>query len=221
MRKVKRPGGISRRGRPPQISREAIVRAARHIVEGEGIDALTMRRLADALGVVPMAIYRHVRDKNELLVCLVDVAYNEMRAPRLPRNPRARLVKLWVFLHDGLSRYPWVVQAIVRSDVMAPSVLPQMEALLKAGIDCGLTVEQSADAYRIVWQYTVGAVMLRSAMIERSTAKRSSMVVQTLLSADSSAMPTLAAAARYWFAPPHILPYEEGVNRILDGALGR
>jgi len=61
-----------RRGRPPRLSREAVVAAAGTIVAGEGIDALTMRRGADQLGSSPMWIYRHVRDKDELLVALLD-----------------------------------------------------------------------------------------------------------------------------------------------------
>jgi AcrR family transcriptional regulator len=220
MPKVKHPGK-GRPGRPARIDRDAIVRAARRIVERDGIDAVTMRRVADDLGVVPMAIYRHVRDKNELFVYLLDAAYRELRPPRLPRSPRARLAKLWAFLHDGLARYPWVVQAIVRSDILAPSVLPQMEAILEAAAGCGLNEVQAGDAYRVVWQYTVGELMLRSAMLDRMNAARPSMVVQTLLAADPSSMPRLAAVARHWFAPPHILAYEDGLQMILDGVLPR
>jgi AcrR family transcriptional regulator len=207
------------RGRPARISRESIVEAAYRIVEAEGIDALTMRRVGDELGVVPMALYRHVGDKNELMVLLLDSAYTRLRKPRLPTAPRARLAALWIFLHDGLAQYPWVVQAIVRSDIMAPSVLAQMEAILKAFVDCGLTIAQAGDAYRIVWQYTVGELMLRSVMLERTAAQQPSMVVQTLLGVDASKMPTLAQTARYWFVPPRFLPYKEGLDAVVDGVL--
>lgn len=209
----------SPRGRPARISRESIVEAAYRIVESEGIDALTMRRVGDELAVVPMALYRHVGDKNELMVLLLDSAYRRLRKPRFPKPARARLAALWTFLHDGLAQYPWVVQAIVRSDIMAPSVLVQMEAILKASVDCGLTIAQAGDAYRIVWQYTVGELMLRSAMLERMNREQPSMVVQTLLGVDEAKMPTLAQTARYWFDPPRLLPYKDGLQAVLDGLL--
>ncbi|MEO6990587.1 MAG: helix-turn-helix domain-containing protein [Candidatus Baltobacteraceae bacterium] len=218
MRKVK---GLPRRrpGRPARISREAVVEAARRIVEAEGIDGLTMRRVADELGVVPMAIYRHVARKDELVVLLVDAAYRELPEPLLPRMPRTRLIALWVFLHDGLAQFPWVVAAIVRSDIFAPSVLPKMDAILKASVDCGLTIAQAGDAYRVVWQYTVGELMLRSAMLERMKAAAPSMLVRTLLDVDPGALPTLAATARSWFSPPRFLTYEAGLQLVLDGVL--
>lgn len=207
------------RGRPPRISRDVIVATARAIVDAEGIDALTMRRVADELGIVPMAIYRHVRDKDELLVFLSDAAYRDLRKPRLPKDPRRRLVALWSFLHAGLERYPWVIEALVRSDLIAPSVLAQMDDILKSSVDCGLTIAQAADAYRILWQFTVGELSLRTSMLKRMNTQAPSVVVRTLLGVDPRETPTLAAAAQYWFAPPKFLRYEDGLQAIIDGLL--
>lgn len=214
-----KPKQARARGRPPRVSREAIVATARAIVDAEGIDALTMRRVADELAIVPMAIYRHVRDKDELLVFLLDAAYRELRKPRLPKDPRRRVITLWTFLHAGLERYPWVIEALVRSDLIAPSVLTQMDEIIKSFVDCGLTIAQAADAYRITWQFTVGALNLRAAMLKRMNTAAPSAVVRTLLGVDPREMPTLAAAAQYWFVPPKFLPYEEGLEAILDGLL--
>ncbi len=210
---------LSRRGRPARMSQEKIVQAARRIVESDGIDGLTMRRLAQKLQIAPMAIYRHVREKNEVLVLLLDDAYRELKPPRRSSTPRARLTALWKFLHAGLERYPWVVEAIVRSDLMAPSVLAQMEAILRSLVECGLTAAQAGDAYRVIWQFTVGELILRSSAQKRLSNARPSMVVDTLLSVDVKAMPTLAQVARYWFVPPRYLKYETGLKVILDGLL--
>lgn len=211
--------GPRRRGRPARVCRAGIVDTARRIVEMGGIDALTMRRVAQELGIAPMAIYRHVRDKDELLVLLLDAAYAELAPPRPSSSPRARLAALWTFLHAGLAQYPWVVEAIVRADVMAPAVLAQMEAILASFVDCGLTIAQAGDAYRVVWQFTVGELMLHGAMMKRLDTANPSMVVQTLLNADPASMPTLARVASYWFIPPKLLPYEHGLRCVLDGLL--
>ncbi len=218
MENVKIPP-LRRRGRPARTSRKKIVQAARRIIESEGIDRLTMRRLADELQIAPMAIYRHVREKNEVLVLLLDDAYGELKPPRRGTSPRARLTALWKFLHAGLERYPWVVEAIVRSDLMAPSVLAQMEAILQSLIECGFNSAQAGDAYRVIWQFTVGELMLKSSAQRRLNSAKPSMVVQTLLNVDAAAMPTLAVVARYWFAPPKYLKYETGLTFVIDGLL--
>ena len=104
-----------RRGRPPRFSRAAIVDAARGIVERDGIAALSMRRVATELGSSPMAIYRHVRDKDELLVLLLDALAREVPRPELADEPRTRLRQVCRAMHDGLATYPWVVEVLARA----------------------------------------------------------------------------------------------------------
>src|SRR5919108_3871291 len=60
------------RGRPPTIDREAVLDTAVRLLDAEGVDALTMRRLASELGVSAMAPYPHVGSKDELLMVLID-----------------------------------------------------------------------------------------------------------------------------------------------------
>ena len=57
----------ARAAAPPRLSREALVEAAMALADREGLDALTIRRLAGEIGVTPMALYWHVKDKDELL----------------------------------------------------------------------------------------------------------------------------------------------------------
>src|SRR5438874_1648053 len=83
----------------------AIAQEARAIVERDGIEALTMRATAAALGASPMSLYRHVRDKDELLVLLLDQLASELPRPRLPREPRARLRAACRAMRDGLHEH--------------------------------------------------------------------------------------------------------------------
>jgi AcrR family transcriptional regulator len=217
MRKGKR--AESGPGRPPRISRDAIVASARDIVSRFGFEALSMRRISEELDATPMAIYRHVRDKDELLALMLDASYRELRKPRLPQPPRERLIALWIFFYRVLARYPWVIEALARYDVMAPSVLPQLEKLIEASVDCGLTISQAADAYRIVWQYTAGAVMLQQSTAKRAAASYRTPAMQTMSSIDAASMPKLAAAAQCWSRRSGSDSYEAGLNVILDGIL--
>lgn len=75
-------------GRPPRISREEVVGTARRIVDSEGVARLTMRRLAAEIGSTPMALYHHVRNKEELLVLLLDdYAARTLHRPGCPPSP--------------------------------------------------------------------------------------------------------------------------------------
>jgi AcrR family transcriptional regulator len=206
-------------GRPARISLEAIVDAAREIVDSEGFEALSMRRIGDHLNATPMATYRHVRDKDALLAAMLDASYRELPKPRLPRSPRKRLAVLWTFFYRVLARYPWVIEALARYDVMAPSVLPQLEQLIQASVECGLTIDRAANAYRIVWQYTAGAVLLHQALEKRLAAANRTSVMQTMARIDAATMPNLAAAARCWSKLSRSSSYEGGLNVIIDGIL--
>jgi AcrR family transcriptional regulator len=72
--------------------------AAEAIIEREGVDALSMRRLARELDSSTMALYRHVRDRDDLLVLLLDRLAADLPRPRLPRDPRRRLLALFKVL---------------------------------------------------------------------------------------------------------------------------
>src|SRR5246127_5987746 len=76
-----------RRGRPPTIDREAVLDTAIRLLDAEGVEALTMRRLASELGVSAMAPYRHVGSKDELLMVLVDRLAARLVYPARPPGP--------------------------------------------------------------------------------------------------------------------------------------
>ena len=67
------------------LSRDRVLRAAVALADKAGIESLSMRKLAQELGVVPMALYKHVANKDELLDGIVDVVVGEIRSPG-PRN---------------------------------------------------------------------------------------------------------------------------------------
>src|SRR5947207_13783231 len=104
-----RGGGASQPGRPPRLSQEAILAAARVILEEEGPHRLSMRRLAKDLDSTPMALYYHVGSKDELLLLLLDEYAREFPRPPLPEDPQERLLAAAQVLHDVLSDCPWIV----------------------------------------------------------------------------------------------------------------
>lgn len=99
-----RPGRL---GRPPRLSREAILVAAQRVLDEEGAEYLSMRRLARELSSTPMALYHHVRDKDELLMLLLDAYVRRIPRPDFADHPRERVVAGAQALHDILEDCPW------------------------------------------------------------------------------------------------------------------
>jgi AcrR family transcriptional regulator len=200
-----------------------VIDAARVIVERDGIDALTMRRVARELGSSPMAIYRHVRDKDELLVLLLDRLAAELPRPRFSREPRRRLQQASRFMRDGLARYGWVVDVLAQGDLIAPEILWLMEEIVAGLLACGLSPSQAADGYRAIWQFTVGELIIRRGLERTAALGRPPFVVGVLMSVDPEKLPALASLAGHWPPRPPTRDrdaYDIGLTAMLDGLLG-
>lgn len=206
-------------GRPPRLSRDAVITAAAAIVAREGVEKLTMRVVADELGSSPMSIYRHVRDKDELLVLLLDRLAAELPRPRLPRDPRARLLKACRVMRDGLAAHPWVVDVLAGGDLIAPSILWLLEEIVASFVACGLTHAQAADGYRAVWQFTIGELIVRRGLDRVATLNRPPYVLEVLTSVDPRELPTLAALASHWASARQRDSYDIGLEALVDGLL--
>jgi AcrR family transcriptional regulator len=198
-----------------------VVSAARTVVERDGVDALTMRRVAQELDSSPMAIYRHVRDKDQLLVLLLDRLAAELPKPRLPPQPRARLQRACRAMRDGLAEHSWVVDVLAGGDLIAPSILWLMEEIVAGFVACGLSHAQAADGYRAVWQFTVGELMVRRGLDRTAALGRPPFVLGVLTSVDPRKLPTLAALAPYWAPARGKDSFDIGLTALLDGLIAK
>ena len=207
-------------GRPPRLSRAAVVDAAAAVVDRDGIDGLTMRRVAEELDSSPMALYRHVRDKDELLVALLDRLVERLPRPDLPEDPRDRILVAFGVIHDGLAASPWVVGLLAAGDLMAPSVAWLIEEIHAGLVACGLPAERAVAAYRALWQFTIGELTIRDAgarVIPR--ADRPAVQTTTRTEVDPEVFPTLAAVADHWAAARGRDTYTEDLAALLDGLI--
>jgi AcrR family transcriptional regulator len=198
-----------------------VVAAARSIVENDGIDALTMRRVALELNSSPMAIYRHVRDRDELLIALLDTLAAELPRPEFAVDPRARLRQACRAMRDGLAQHPWVVDVLAGGDLIAPSILWLMEEVVAGFVACGLSPAQAADGYRAVWQFMVGELMIHRGLQRMARLGRPPYVLQVLTSVDADRFPTLATLAPLWASARARDMFDPGLDALLAGLLAR
>ena len=180
-----------------------------------------MRRVARELDSSPMAIYRHVRDKDQLLVLMLDRLAATVAVPRFDADPRTRLYQACRAMRDGLARYPWVVDVLAQGDLIAPSILWVIEAIVAGFIACGLSEERAAEGYRAVWQFTVGELIIRRGLDRTAALGRPPFVVGVLTGVDPVALPALAAVRDKWRPARASDSYDVGIGALLDGLISR
>src|SRR5918992_298869 len=106
----RRPAAIAPARRPrteAPLSRDRILYAAVRLADSDGIDALSMRKLAQQLGVDPMSLYNHVRDKEDLLDGIVDVVVGEIELVALGADWRSSLRETILAARRTMLRHPW------------------------------------------------------------------------------------------------------------------
>jgi AcrR family transcriptional regulator len=123
------------------LNRARVLQAAVVLADEVGLDALSMRRLADNLGVVPMALYKHVANKDELLDGMVDVLIGEI-APAAPGGDWKRAVRQRVLsARKALLRHPWARQVLESRTTRTPTVLGYMDEFIGLFLAGGFSVD--------------------------------------------------------------------------------
>jgi AcrR family transcriptional regulator len=127
------------------LRRGTVLATAVALADAEGLEAVSMRRLADALGVVPMALYKHVADKEDLLDGMVDTVIGEVPPTSALRADqwRAAVHETLLATRAVVARHPWARRALETRTVRTPVVLGHMERVsqlfLRAGFSPDLT----------------------------------------------------------------------------------
>src|SRR3954453_19187630 len=219
-RSSKRPPGgggsaTRRRGRPPTIDREAVLDAAISLLDAEGVEALTMRRLASELGVSAMTPYRYVGSKDELLIVLGDRLAARLVYPARPRDPKGAMLVLWSTIYDSLAEHAWVPEVLARRRMMAPSGLGAIEEIHAALRDAGLSIEAAVRAYRLMWNLTLGSLLVRAGASSEEPSPQRGLRG----SADPGRYPMLAAAAAAWTEADDRATYHEDLEALIDALL--
>ena len=117
---------------PPRapLSRERVLGAAVALADEHGVEAISMRRIAQELGVVPMALYNHVANKDELLDGMVDVVVGEIDPPATGAGWRTAIRRRVLSARGALLRHPWASRVIESRTDPTPLVLAYMDSMI-------------------------------------------------------------------------------------------
>jgi len=123
------------------LSRDRVLRAAVALADAAGIESLNMRKLAQELGVVPMALYKHVANKDQLLDGMVDVIVGEIQPPVSGSDWKSDVRQRILAARRALLRHPWASRVIESRATPTPVVLAYLDSLIGMFRTGGLSVD--------------------------------------------------------------------------------
>jgi len=147
--------GVRTDGRVP-LNRDRVLQAALRMVDEGGIEALSMRKLGQSLGVAGMALYNHVANKDEILDGLVDLVLSEFELPSAAGDWEAAIRRLAVSAHDALLRHRWACPLILSGVRLRPGRLRYMESLMQCLKDAGFSPQATYHAYHTIDSHILG-----------------------------------------------------------------
>ena len=151
-----------RRGRPPTLSRDRVIAAAVGLVQADGFDRLTLRRLANELGSGATSVYWHVRDKGQLLDLVIDELIGRIEIPE-QGDPVAWLTAFARSDREVLSAYPGLAELILERGGAGPNGIRQAEAVLAVLSQAGVPDRRLMDAYHTLLVYVNGFTIATTA----------------------------------------------------------
>jgi AcrR family transcriptional regulator len=203
-----------KRGRPPATSCEEIATAALRLAVQEGVEAVTIRRLAAEIGVAPMTIYSHAQTKDEIIDLMTAAALESFEFRLDPEQPwPAQLHAGFLALYETMRAHPVVVDLITGSRAMTgPAVDRVRETLLGAMDAAGLPRQRAVDIFNTLGAYVVGVVT-----IETARERRAAELVAHVRSLPRGKYPVLSKAPATWARPIPSETIELGLRCLIDG----
>lgn len=144
------------RGRRTALRRDRVLRAAVGVADRDGIEALTMRRLGQELGVEAMSLYNHVANKDEVLDGIVDVVVAEIDVPPPGTHWRTAMRQRAISAHEVLLAHPWAATLITSRFSIGPGMTRYLDATLGRLREGGFSVDGALDAWNALDSHIYG-----------------------------------------------------------------
>ena len=140
----------------PRLNRERVLEGAMAVADAGGIDALTIRLLAQQLGVKPMSVYYYVASKDEILDGIVDLVFSEIELPAADGDWRAEIRRRADSARAVLRAHPWAIGLMESRTSPGPATLRHHDAVIAALRGAGFSPALTAHAYALLDSYVYG-----------------------------------------------------------------
>ncbi len=203
-----------------RLGRERVLRAAIAQADDGGLDALSMRKLADALEFAPMALYRHVANKDDLIDAMVDVVFSEVELPAPGPDWRTAMRRRAISLRDALLRHRWAIGLMESRANPGAASLRHHDAMIGSLRAGGFDMAMAAHAYSLLDSYIYGFALTKMNLPFDSGAEVAEVAETMLEPFPMDAYPNLVA-----FISEHAMQpgydygdeFEYGLDVILEG----
>jgi AcrR family transcriptional regulator len=202
-----------------RLSRELVLQTAMSHADDGGIEALTMRRLAQELGVAPMALYRHVANKDDLIDGLIDVVFSEIALPSTGGDWKAAMRVRAISLRDVLARHRWAIGLMEARHNPGPANLRHHDSVIGSLRAAGFDMARVAHAYSLLDAYIYGFALTKMNLPFDENTDMAAMADQVLAPFPVDEYPNMVA-----FITDHAMKpgysfgdeFEYGLDVILD-----
>jgi AcrR family transcriptional regulator len=216
-------GGVeltSRKGPAKEpLSREKIVLAAVARADSDGFESCSIRKIAQGLDAAPMALYRHVSSKEDLLAGMVDVVFSEMYPPAIGGNWRSELRERGVSARSALQRHPWAIGLMETTTSPGPASAVHHNATMGCLREAGFPFRAAVHAYNLLDAYTYGFA-LQEKTIPFETPEESVEMAELTIGERGAEFPYLAEVMSEFATSggyDYTEEFEFGLDFILDG----
>jgi AcrR family transcriptional regulator len=203
------------------LTREHVVDAALTVISTRGVDALSMRALATRLGVVPGALYRHVRNKQQLYDLVLDGVLAEVDCEVDHHLAWTEQVKVLAHrLRTVLENHPGIAGLLKTRDPLGPHSLALAEAFLAPLDAAGLPERETGLAFSLIYDYTLGFALCSSSSVNEQRvqdAATRNKLHAFLRSLPADRFPTLVALGEHVWLNNRDERFTAGLNTLVAG----
>ena len=203
------------------LTRERVVAEALVIIAADGAQSLSMRALAAHLGVVPGALYRHVRGKEQLYDLILDAVLSEVDCQADADTPwAAQVAVLAGRLRTVLENHPGTAALLKTRDPLTPTSLALGEAFLAPLLAAGLPGREAALAFRLIYDYILGFALAdptspaEQRLHDNATREQLHAFFRSL---PASRFPALSACGLHVWDGDHDQRFSAGLETLLRG----
>ncbi len=210
---------ISAGGSRPPLSRERVLRAAITHADEAGLDALTMRKLAGILEVAPMALYRHIANRDDLIDAMIDVVFSEIVLPTGGAHWKAAMRERALSLRDVLSRHRWAIGLMESRSRPGPANLRHHDAVIGKLRAAGFDIPMVAHAYSLLDGYIYGFALTKMSLPFETVDEMTAVARDMFEPFPASEYPNLAEFVTEHVMQPgydYATEFEYGLDLILD-----
>ncbi len=203
-----------------RLSRERVLRAAIAHADTGGFEALSMRKLAEELEVAPMALYRHVANKDDLIDGMVDVVFSEIELPAVGVDWRPAMRQRAISVRDALSRHRWAIGLMESRRHPGPANLRHHDAVLGSLRAGGFDIAMAAHAYSLLDSYIYGFALTKMNLPFETTEEVAEVAESMLTPFPMNEYPNLLEILTDHVMKPgydYGDEFEYGLDLILDG----